>query len=105
MHKMQKEEAIFKAGKLHHLILNNQHESKGSKTQSKKHTIKWRSHEPSRIETFSDAVFAFALTLVIISFEVPKSFDEYDGHTMRGPLALLFALRYILYMEHPKHFF
>ncbi|WP_139112974.1 TMEM175 family protein [Mucilaginibacter sp. PPCGB 2223] len=34
--------------------------------------IKWRSHEPSRLETFSDAVFAFALTLIIVSVEVPK---------------------------------
>jgi uncharacterized membrane protein len=38
--------------------------------------IRWRSHEPSRLETFSDAVFAFALTLIILSIEVPKTFTE-----------------------------
>ncbi len=43
----------------------------------KKHQpIKWRSHEPSRLETFSDAVFAFALTLIIVSVEVPKTFTD-----------------------------
>src|ERR1700749_4068089 len=43
---------------------------------NKKSVIKWRSHEPSRLETFSDAVFAFALTLIIVSVEVPKTFVD-----------------------------
>jgi uncharacterized membrane protein len=49
----------------------------------KKNTIRWRSHEPTRLETFSDAVFAFAVTLIIVSLEVPKSFDELF-ETMKG---------------------
>src|ERR1700744_5583068 len=49
-------------------------------------SIKWRSHEPSRIETFSDAAFAFALTLIIVSIEVPKSFDDLIV-TMKGTLS------------------
>jgi hypothetical protein len=36
--------------------------------------FRWRSHEISRIEGLSDAVFAFAVTLLVVSLEVPKTF-------------------------------
>jgi uncharacterized membrane protein len=35
-----------------------------------------RDYEIQRIETFSDGVFAFAVTLLIVSLEVPKTFEE-----------------------------
>lgn len=38
--------------------------------------IVWRSHEPTRIEAFSDAVFAFGISLLVFSLEVPKSSEE-----------------------------
>ncbi len=38
--------------------------------------IRWRSHEVLRIEALSDAVFAFSITLLIVSLEVPGSFNE-----------------------------
>ena len=44
------------------------------------HTVvddfRWRSREISRIEGFSDAVFGFAVTLLIVSLEVPKTSTE-----------------------------
>jgi hypothetical protein len=51
-----------------------------------KQIIEWRSHEPSRLETFSDAVFAFAVTLIIVSLEVPKTFTELF-ETMKGTVS------------------
>jgi uncharacterized membrane protein len=56
---------------------------KAASLTQRKQNIQWRSHEPSRLETFSDAVFAFAVTLIIVSLEVPKSFDELI-ETMKG---------------------
>lgn len=34
----------------------------------------WRGHEVSRLEGFSDTVFAFAVTLLIVALEVPHDF-------------------------------
>lgn len=62
--------------------------------------IRWRSHEPARIETFSDAVFAFSLTLVIVSLEVPKSFNElYE--TMKGTIsfAVCFVILFMIWNQ------
>jgi uncharacterized membrane protein len=63
-----------------------------------KGVIQWRSHEPSRLETFSDAVFAFALTLIIVSIEVPKSFDDLF-ETMKGTLsfAACFGMLFLIW--------
>jgi len=65
---------------------------KTANTLSKETRITWRSHEPSRIETFSDAIFAFAVTLIILSLEVPKTFTELF-ETMKGTLS--FAVCFI----------
>ena len=55
--------------------------------------IRIRGHEASRIEGFSDAVFGFALTLLVASIEVPPDFEALKL-TLRGflPFALTFTL-------------
>lgn len=64
------------------------------------HGFRLRGHEVQRIETFSDAVFAFAVTLLIVSLEVPKSFDDLLI-SMRGffAFAICFTLLMLIWYE------
>ena len=66
-----------------------------NKLESDKNDFRLRGHEVRRIEAFSDAVFAFAVTLLIVSLEVPKSFEELMV-TMRGFFA--FGVSFVLLM-------
>jgi len=67
--------------------------------------FRWRSHEISRIEGLSDAVFAFAVTLLVVSLEVPKTFEELM-HAMRGfgSFAICFALLFVVWFNQYKFF-
>src|ERR1700753_3374006 len=64
-----------------------------NKSSVHKNGFHLRGHEVKRIEPFSDGVFAFAVTLLIVSLEVPKSYEELLI-SMRGflPFALCFTL-------------
>ena len=67
--------------------------------------FRWRSHESSRIEGLSDAVFAFAVTLLVVSLEVPKTFAELMA-AMRGfgAFAICFTLLFIVWFNQYKFF-
>lgn len=67
-------------------------------SQHKLHEFRWRSREVSRLEGLSDTVFGFAITLLIVSLEVPRTSGELL-ETMRGfiAFALTFAVLYSLW--------
>lgn len=65
----------------------------------------WRGQEVLRIEGFADAVFGFAVTLLVVSLEVPNTFDELLA-TMRGffAFAISFWLLYTVWYDHYRFF-
>jgi len=65
---------------------------------AKPHEFRWRSREISRIEGLSDAVFGFAVTLLIVALEVPRTSGELL-ETMRGFISfgLTFGMLYALW--------
>ena len=64
-----------------------------------------RRREVSRVEGFSDAVFGFAVTLLVVSLEVPKTFDEMLL-MMRGfpAFAASFATLFMIWWRHYRFF-
>lgn len=67
--------------------------------------FRWRGGEIARIEGLSDAVFAFAVTLLIVSLEVPRTFNELKV-VMRGffPFAVCFILLLQVWHEQYRYF-
>jgi len=58
----------------------------------------------SRVEALSDGVFAFAITLLVVSLEVPRTFDELLV-TMRGFLAFAVTFAMLFHVWHTQYRF
>lgn len=65
--------------------------------------FRWRGGEITRLEAFCDVVFGFALTLLVVSLEVPHSYSELIAD-MRGfiPFAVCFSQLVMIWLTHYK---
>ncbi len=63
-----------------------------------------RAKEVSRVEAFSDIVFGFALTLIVVSLEVPKTFPELMEE-MDGFLGFAICFTILMWIWHCHHTF
>ena len=72
---------------------------------SKKDKIKWRSHDPKRIEACSDGAFAFGISLIIFSLEVPKTSHDLLN-SMKGilPFSVCFIIIFRIWYEQYRFF-
>lgn len=63
--------------------------------------FRWRSGEITRLEAFCDVVFGFALTLLVVSLEVPRNYEELMT-AIRGfvPFAVCFSQLVMIWRGH-----
>jgi uncharacterized membrane protein len=63
--------------------------------------FRWRAGEITRLEAFCDVVFGFAITLLVVSLEVPRTYAELMAD-MRGflPFAACFAQLVMIWRTH-----
>ena len=67
-------------------------------------SFRWRGGDVSRIEGLSDAVFAFSITLLVVSLDVPQSFDELL-RAMRGFFAFGLCFTLLIYIWYSHYIF
>ena len=85
-------------------MLRETHEKLMPVLKGRDHGFRWRGTDISRIEGLSDAVFAFAVTLLVVSLEAPKTFLDLQRmmHGF-GAFAICFAL--LLMIWHSQYIY
>ena len=67
--------------------------------------FRWRGGEITRIEGFSDAVFAFAVSLLVVALEVPHTYSELRDVLNAFPgFVVSFMMLYLFWSYHYRYF-
>jgi hypothetical protein len=70
-----------------------------------KDSFRLRGTSMSRLDGFSDVVFGFALTLLVVSLEVPRTYDELHSVLVGFiPFAICFLLFFAIWKAHFRFF-
>jgi uncharacterized membrane protein len=78
-----------------HMAIRDVHPKKGEAG------FAWRGREPTRVEALSDMVFAFAVTLLVVSADPPASFDDLISQLWGFPgFAAAFAILLVIWNAH-----
>src|SRR5262245_53344583 len=66
--------------------------------------FRWRGTHVTRMESFTDAVFGFAVTLLVVALEVPRSFDELLNVMRAFPaFVICFAVLMLFWNAHYRY--
>ena len=65
------------------------------KIRGDKNFTTWRGGDVSRLESLTDAVFAIAITLLIVAHDVPRDYEHFRS-VMWG---FCFLIVYVIFME------
>ena len=73
----------------------------------KESNFKWRGGNVSRLEAIVDAIFAIAVTLLIVSRDIPKDFEEFTSVMLSFvgfgiTFSFLFMIWYAHYLFHRR---
>lgn len=85
-------------------MLQESHERLRPVLQRRDYGFRWRGKDISRIEGLSDAVFAFAVTLLVVSLEAPKTFGQLR-HLMHGFVSFGVCFALLLMIWHSQYIF
>ncbi|MEO6527377.1 MAG: TMEM175 family protein [Gemmatimonadaceae bacterium] len=80
------------------------HEKLRPVLERRDHGFRWRGRDISRIEGLSDAVFGFAITLLVVSLEVPKTFAQLR-EMMHGFFAFAICFVLLLMIWHAQYIY
>jgi uncharacterized membrane protein len=67
--------------------------------------FRWRGGDVSRVEAISDAVFGFAVTLIVVSLEAPTTFQALKNEMLDVPIfACAFAVLLLIWFKQYRFF-